>query len=97
MLRYYLRTLRYGIDYNFIAAGDDVCVFPRNAAVAERIVSLIRDQTSRDLTAPSSLGQVVKEVLLTDINSMEFCSKWFFTANGRLQATRDMVKLVATK
>lgn len=86
-----------GFDYEAAAAGDDGIIF-----TTREHASQIRDQmlslTARDRIGSSPLGQVIKEVVLTeDWNRVDFCSKWFYHVGDRLEASRDYRKLLATK
>lgn len=98
---YYLRRVsaKPWCDNRFFitAAGDDVCVFSDDARLTDRIVNLIRTNTSRDSSTPSSLGQVVKSISVTPLEGAEFCSKWFHIAGDKLILTRDYVKTLCTK
>lgn len=97
-----LRSLMYykycvfetGVQAHVIAAGDDVVIFTNNP---QPIAAEIRLQTSPDQDTDSPLGVVVKEIMVTDVVNMSFCSKWFFGTSQGLVATRDVDKLLRTK
>lgn len=88
---YYTRFLTR-VDHN--AAGDDSNMPCHNPAEVRQAVL---QNTSRDNLTPSPLGQIVKSVDYGPLETAEFCSKWFFLVQGKLVATRDLRKVLATK
>jgi len=89
-LRYYTRSAG---PCSCFAAGDDGVVLTDDTSVHGHILS----QTSRTPDGVSPLGQIVKEATLSELQGIEFCSKWFYKVSGKLYATRNLVKVLATK
>lgn len=78
-------------------AGDDIASVFGLLTLANTYSHSVLAKTSRTNTEPSALGQCVKEVVVGKLDDLEFCSKWFFLADGRLIATRDYIKTLTTK
>lgn len=91
----YLGYYTKGCDTQNSAAGDDGVI--KVGSNYRKVLSRVLQLTSRTDTEASALGQIVKEVESGGLESIVFCSKWFFSTTNGLVCTRDIEKLLTTK
>lgn len=86
--RLYYTTLTsfnaHDLNYLFIASGDD-CVIWVQKKLTPYLVRAIRNLTSTKSDKPQrrGVGQVIKEIRVSEPHRIDFCSKWSYpTPNG---------------
>nr|WPR18083.1 MAG: hypothetical protein [Crogonang virus 25] len=83
------------------AAGDDVVMGVRNLnGLPSELHTAIMANSSRVKEGSAGLGQVIKDIRISEWWDIDFCSKWAFTCDGTIGSWRfyrDQRKAISTK